>query len=227
MSNPRIVAMTLAWVVASTSLVYAQDLSRYREFQLGTNLVTVAEQAGIMPEPRMLHQRPALIQELAWYPPYSLDSPLLKDSVKKVLFSFYDGQLFRILVDYDRQMTEGLTTEDMVEALSTKYGLPTLSATEIASFSSRVPDDSDNSMAHWEDVQYSVTLLGSTIPFAFELVASSKELEALAAAAVAEAVRLDKQEAPQREFDRQNQQREEKSVKQDQARRVNKATFRP
>ena len=42
--------------------------------------------------------------------------------MKEVVFSFYDGELFRIVVNYDRYQTEGLTAEDFVEAISATYG---------------------------------------------------------------------------------------------------------
>ena len=42
MSRARILAVSIAWVVISSSVISAQDLSRYREFQLGTSLVAVA-----------------------------------------------------------------------------------------------------------------------------------------------------------------------------------------
>ena len=109
MNRARILAMSIAWVVISSSVISAQDLSRYREFQLGMSLVAVAEQAGITPQARVLDQRPELIQELMWQPPRSLGSSPPGDSVRKILLSFYDGQLFRIVVNYEWDRTEGLT----------------------------------------------------------------------------------------------------------------------
>ena len=47
----------------------AGDLSKYRNFQLGTDLSTVAKQTGVNPsEAKVIHRRPALIQELEWRP---------------------------------------------------------------------------------------------------------------------------------------------------------------
>jgi hypothetical protein len=39
-----------------------------------------------------------------------------------VLFSFYDGELFRIAINYDRHETEGLTADDFIAAISATYG---------------------------------------------------------------------------------------------------------
>jgi hypothetical protein len=55
----------------------------------------------------------------------------------------------------------------------------------------------------------------------------SKQLDGLARAAIVEAIRLDEQEAPQREIQRQKQEDEANRVEQDAARLVNKAAFRP
>lgn len=201
MISARTVAISIAWVVSSVSVSSAQDLSRYREFQLGTSLVMVARQAGIGPEARVLHQRPELIQELMWLPPPSVGSSPYGDSVRKVLFTFYNGQLFRIAITYDRHRTEGLTAEDMVEAVSTNYGPATLPATEVVPSLSGVSNVSDRTLAHWEDTQYSVNL--TSYLSTFGLVVFSKRLDASARVATVEAIRLDKQEAPQQEIERQ------------------------
>lgn len=225
MIRARSLVISIAWVVSSASVSSAQDLSSYREFQLGTSLVRVARQADIAPEPRVLHQRPQLIQELMWLPPRSVGSSPNGDSVRKVLFSFYSGQLFRIAVYYDRDRTEGLTAEDMVEAISTKYGPATPAVTEVIPSLSGFLNDNDRILAHWEDSQYSVSL--TSYLSTFGLVVSLKRLDSLARAAAVEAIRLDRQEAPHQEIERQQKQTEESRVKQATARRVNKPIFRP
>lgn|SRR3989442_8983029 len=154
MTNARILAMSIGWVVMSASLASIQDLSRYREFQLGMSLAAVAQQAGITPDAHVLHQRPELIQELMWLPPRMPGSPpSQEDSVRKVVFSAYNGQLFRMVVTYARDTTEGLTGDDLVEAVSAKYGRPTLPVLPIAPSVSRAARDSDKILAYWEDSQ--------------------------------------------------------------------------
>jgi hypothetical protein len=121
----------------ATPVIDAQDLSRYREFQLGMNLLAVAKQAGVVPsEARAIHQRPALIQELEWRPQGSLSSSPQADRVSEVLFNFYNGEPFRMVVNYDQHRTEGVTDEDIVEAISTKYGTATKPEAKIILFSS-------------------------------------------------------------------------------------------
>jgi hypothetical protein len=243
MSTARILATSIAWVLISAPATSAQGLSKYREFQLGTSLVAVARQAGMAPEPRVLQQRPALIQELMWQPPPMRGSSPQGDSVKKVLFSFYNGQLFRIIVSYDRERTEGLTGDDMAEAISAKYGLATLPATQpllppvsagadnLAHWQDsrhlRYLNYDDDILTRWGDSEYSVHLFRSSYQATFGLVMVSRPLDVLARAATVEAARLDEQEAPQRELDRQQKQTEDDRVSQATARRVNRATFRP
>jgi hypothetical protein len=55
----------------------------------------------------------------------------------------------------------------------------------------------------------------------------SKRLELLAQAAMVEAGRLDEQEAPQREMDRQRKQDKDKRIAGQKVRPANKANFRP
>src|SRR5438552_1530119 len=151
MISARSLTISIFWVVLSTPLTHAQDLSRYREFQFGMNVVAVAKQADVKPsEARVIHQRPAVIQELEWRPSRSTGSSPQGDPVKEVLFSFYNSELFRMVVNYDQQKTEGLTDEDMIEAISAKYGTATRPDAKIILFSSlQVYNDSEKVIARW------------------------------------------------------------------------------
>lgn len=62
---------------------------------------------------------------------------------------------------------------------------------------------------------------------AFTMVVSSKPRDVLAQAAIADAGRMDKQDAPRRELDRQRKVDDERRVQQEKARLANKARFRP
>jgi hypothetical protein len=246
MRTSRLLAMSLAAIVAFASQVTAYDLSRYREFQAGMSVAAVAAQAAISPEPRVVQQRPALIQELMWQPPRVFRLAPNGDAVRKVLFSFYNGQLFRMVVTYNRDRTEGLTAADLIDAISANYGHATLapqSAPQLTAATS-IPDGTatpapwpqqssrslgyeDTILARWEDAENSIHLFESPFESGFGLVVVSKSLDALARVATAEATRLDSQEAPQREIERQQKQSEDKRLKNEAARRSNKAAFRP
>jgi hypothetical protein len=229
MISARSLAIAITWVVLSTPLIRAQDLSRYRELQFGMNLLSVAQQTGMKPSAaKTIHQRPALIQELEWRPQHFLgDASRKTDPVRELLLSFYSDELFRIVVTYDRYRTEGLTDEDMIEALSAKYGPATRPTAKTISFSSSVVyNNKENVIACWEDAQYSFNLFRSYSQ-TFGIVVFSKRLDALARAAVVEALRLDNQEAPERELERKMKQDEENRIAQEKARLANKTTFRP
>ena len=228
----RPLALSIAWVVLLAPAIDAQDLSRYRELQFGMTLTAVAQHVGVKPsEARVIHQRPALIQELEWQPQFLPGAPAQGDSVRTIRCSFYDGRLFRITVTYDREKTEGLTEQDIVDAMSASYGLANLPATEISSSSARPREDlgwasDDKVVAQWEDSQYAINLVHFKYPAGFGLVLFSKQVNALALVATVEATRLDTQEAPQREVDRLKSQDEANRAKQEKARLVNKAAFR-
>jgi len=206
----------------------SQNLSSYREFEFGMDLVAIAKRADLNPsDAKVIHQRPAVIQELTWQPRLYLSSTPQADSVRSILFSFYNGELYRIVVSYDRYKTEGLTTKDMVEAISARYGTATNPTTEITFSSSQVYNDSEVVLARWENPQYSFSLFRSSYQPAFGVVGYSKRLDALARAAVIEAIRLDEQEAPQREIERQKEQDAKDLAGQVKARLANKQNFRP
>src|SRR5213078_65778 len=113
----RTFATSLLCAALFSSLGTAQDLSKYRDFQFGMSLESVAKQAHMKASAaKLTHQRPAVIQTLQW-DQVSYSDPAAKDrSLRSIRFDFYNGELFKIVVTYDPVETEGLTTEDMVEA---------------------------------------------------------------------------------------------------------------
>src|SRR6266498_404015 len=224
----RNLAVSIFGSELSAPLPYSQDLSRYRKFQFGTSLLAVAKQAHMKPsEATVVHQCPALIQELNWHAQTYSAPPSQADSARDILFSFYNGELFRIVVTYDKDRTEGMTAEDIVEAVSAIYGTATRPAVEINLSSNHLYSNGEKGIARWEDSQISLNLFHSRFQSTFGLVMHSKRLDALALAAIIESIRLDKQEAPHREVERQKKKDEETRSRQEAARLVNKAPFRP
>jgi hypothetical protein len=187
---------TLALVVLLSPRCYAEpDLSSYRGFQFGMSLSAAVKQSGMdLSEVTTIHQRPARIQELAWNP----DPSGGMDLVQQILLTFYNGLLFRTAVDYDTRKTEGLRVDDLVEALSARYGNAIRPAEETllpsASFSGGV-----TVLARWEDADYVLNLVQSPYGLRFGVIASSKRLDTLAQAAIATGIHLDEQEAPRRQ----------------------------
>ncbi len=222
---PRHFRFSLGAERVAATVISAQDFSRYRGFKFGMDLPTVAKLADMRPsDAKLVHRRPALIEELDWRPAFSIAFSHQSDPVKEVLFCFYNGALFRMVITYDQDRIEGLTDEDMVEGISSKYGPATTPAQKIVFFSALQPySDSEKVIARWEDPQYSFNLFRSSYQATFGMLAFSKRIDPLAHAAILEAVRLDALEAPQREIDSQKKKDEEQTN----ARRVNRTNFRP
>jgi hypothetical protein len=127
MMNARTVAMVVGGIVCLTRGVNGQSVSQYRNFALGSDMVSVSALAGIDPaEAKTIHQRPAVLQDLEWrlsrWVAGSNASSV--DPVEQILFSFYNDQLFRVVVDYGHERTEGMTAADMIEGISSVYGAP-------------------------------------------------------------------------------------------------------
>ena len=210
----------------TSPVTLANDLSKYRNLHLGTDLPLVAKQAGANPsQAKTIHRRPALIQELEWrpQPPGSTSQTA---AAEQAVLSFYNGQLFRIAIDYDRSGTEGLTPDDLVEAISATYGIAARPPTPVKAPPGHY-DDQEEVLAQWQDSQYRFDLIRSSYGPTFKLVGVFKKLEAPAQAAIVEAARLDDQEAPQREADRIAKENEAGRARLEKARLVNKPKFRP
>ena len=82
----------LAILLLSTPLLLAQDLSKYRHFTLGMSITRVLERTGQkMADVKLIHGRPALVQEVSWWPPNLPGTSFQSDTVEQILFSFYNG----------------------------------------------------------------------------------------------------------------------------------------
>jgi hypothetical protein len=210
---------------AMSAAALAGDLSRYRNFELGSDLATVAKRAAVDAlQAKVIHSRPSLIQDLEWRP-QPLGASSQAESVQEVVFTFYGGELFRIKVDYDRYQTEGLTVEDFVDEISRTYG-PATKPTAPVKVAPDSYGDQEEIVAQWQDSQYRFDLIRVSYGPTFRLVGVMKKLEASAQAATLEAKRLDDQEAPQRDAARLTSEADAAKTKLEKARLVNKPRFR-
>ncbi len=214
-----------------TPMLHAADFASYRGLKFGMDLTAAAAQSGTkVADARTAHQRPALIQELDWRPRpivtlNSKDDAVSVDPVKEGLLSFYNGQLFRIVVTYDRYRVEGMTAQDMIEGISTAYGTPTKPAVEIPYHSNY--GEVAIVLARWEDPEYSYNLVRTGDRASFSLVLYSKRLDALAQTAIVQAVRQEALDAPQRAIEKQKQRDDDESQLLEKARSTNKPNFQP
>ena len=209
----------------------SQDLSRYRTFELGSELASVSTQTGVASsEAKTTHQRPALLQDLEWRPSrWVLGSTLAStDPVEQIVFSFYNNQLFRVIVDYGRDRTDGMTDADMIEAISAVYGTSVKRVPGAVRVASRVEIESGSPVARWGDAEHAVVLYRTpSYREAFRLIMTEPALADLAGKAAIQAMRLDEQEAPGREIARQKKERDDGRAAAEKARIANKGVFRP
>jgi len=211
-------------VLLSAPLIHGQDLSKYRNFSFGMSLVELSNQVDSQPlRTKLIHKRPAVIQEVTWWPRESSRSSLQAEPVWQVLFTFHNGELYRMLVTYDRRATDGLTAEDMVEAISAQYGTATRPDAQISFPTNELYGSTEKVIARWEDSQYSVNLFRSSFLNSFGLVMFSKRLDTQVRAALAESIRLEDQGDPQKEIEHQKKVADNLEV----ARQKNRKSFRP
>jgi hypothetical protein len=194
------VAVSFALMVLAVPLIHGQDLSKYRTFSFGMTLTDLTKQIDARPtEIAVVHEHPALIQELRWWPPQLYSSSLPTETASEILFSFSNGTLYRMLVTYDDSAIKGLTADDMIRVISVKYGTATRPAAEIKfPTNAAYEDKSEKLIARWEDSQYSLNLVRLSTQDTFAIVMFSKQADAQAAVSIAEAVKLEQQEAPQK-----------------------------
>jgi len=217
--------------VLGASILHGADFSSYRGLQFGMDLTAAAKQADTkLTDVRVDHQRPAVIQEMDWRPRplITSDTPgdaAKVDPVKDGAVYFFNGDLYRIVVNYDRYRVEGMTAEDMIQAISATYGTPTKPNIEIPYQSNY--GEVAAVLARWEDPEYSNNLVRTGDRSSFSLVLYSKRLETLAEAAIVQAVRLEAQEAPQREIDRQKKRDDDDKLLLEKARSTNVPNFEP
>ena len=221
----------LVGIVLCGTALAAQDFGRYREFELGSDVMTVSAVTGTAASDlKVIHQRPALIQELTWRPKYRADrpAPVELQSVEQMVFAFHENRLFQVTIDYDQTQTEGLGDADMIEAVSAMYGSPLLLSVTRRPTTRSAYDDPPTPIAQWGNAEDSVKLYRlSSYATRFRMVVTAEPTAALARTAVARALILDAREAPQREAAREKKEADDRRAADEKARSVNKPTFRP
>lgn len=212
-----------ALLLASPALG-GQDFSKYRSFSLGTSLATVLKHTDKkLADVNVTHEGSPLFQEMTWWPPSIPGTTFRADSVEQILFSFYNGELYKITVTYDQTSTEGLTSQDMVKSIAETYGPATSVVPEMDSTTLERYDVKQRPVASWEDSQYSFNLVRSAFTDRFGLVISSKRVNAEAELAIVEAARLDKEDGPKKEIALQKKRTDDLEA----ARQKNQKKFRP
>jgi hypothetical protein len=235
MTKPHALAGIAVALLVSTPLVHGQTHSGYRNFELGSTVssVSVVAKANAA-DAKTIHERPALIQDLEWRVPYSSveSSSAGSDPVQQIVFSFYNDQLYKVVIDYDHFRTAGMSDADMMDAVAATYGTPQKPTPKTAATARLSEAENGASIARWGDADQAVVLYRSLDFFGsstsrYWLIVTSPRLEALARTADAQAVRLDEREAPQREAAKQKKDAADARAADEKSRAANKAAFRP
>lgn len=209
--------------------VAAADLDVYRDFKLGHSTAAVLERArGIPRDVKTLHERPVLLQELSWRPPYLMNGGTSgRDTVRAVVFSFMNDTLFRIAVEYEARQTEGMTPADMTAALTAVYGpvAPAAPVVRKPAAASRI--DAQVPVAHWQKGDTEVVLLHSEIGGRFSMTVASVSGERRARKAQTDGDALYKSEAPVREAAKAKARADAADKAAEATRATNKAAFKP
>jgi hypothetical protein len=222
MMRPLIIGFVL--FLLSSPVTFAQDLSKYRTFSLGMRLAALSKQVDATPnQVSVIHQSPVLIEELTWWPVESYRSSARSEAVEQIRFSFCNRQLYKIAATYDETATRGLTTDDMIQAISATYGTAIRPPVDISASAHVSYSSTDIQVALWENSQYSATLFRSPLSTSFQLVMLSKQLNGQAEAAIAAAVKQEREDAPQAEIARGKQEADDLEA----TRQANLKTFRP
>jgi hypothetical protein len=224
---PRLV-IVMVCVVFLAPFAAAQSPAGYRNFEFGMSLEAVAAEAQVTSKSaQTIHTAPNLIQMLHWDAPGYLSSSADTDPVRSIRFTFYDNQLFKIIATYGRREVEGMTSEDMIEAISAVYGPSSRPDETIVVTASTIYEDRQKVIARWVNNGNVFDLFQSSYGGEFGLAGYSEKLDALAAISIREAKRLDTLAAPQREIDRQRKEADEQRIREEAARSLNRPNFRP
>jgi hypothetical protein len=232
MMYARTFAICAFAVLSVTHRVEAQGPVQYRDYALGSDLASVSDLSGVPASTaKTIHQRPEVLQDLQWRPSrWNLGSTAAStDPVEQIVFSFYNDRLFRVVVDYAHDRTEGMTDADMIEAISAVYGTPVKRAPgAVRVVASQLEVESGSPVARWGDAGHGVVLYRtSSYREAFRLIVTEPALDALARKATTQAMRLDEIDAPRREIARQKKEQDDGRAAAEKARIANKDGFRP
>jgi hypothetical protein len=224
MKTMRSTVLCFVVLLLTAPMLRAQDFSKYRNFSLGTNLASVLKHTDQrLLDVKATHDGSLLFQELTWRPASGIGVSYRSESVDELVFSFYKGELYKMVVTYERASTEGLTADDMVKSISAKYGPATSIALEIDAAANERYAVRGKPVASWEDSQYSLNLVRSSFSSAFQLIIYSKRVTAEADAALAEVVKVDELAAPQKAVDLQKKELDAIEL----TRQKNQKSFRP
>ena len=228
MAGLHTLGISIACILVLAPLGSAQDFAKYREFEFGMSVGSVAKLTETdVSTARTIHRMPGLVQTLQWYQRSAFSSSAAIDPVQSIRFDFYDDQLYKLVVSYGTKQLEGLTTDDLIEGISSVYGPPSRPAESVLVAVYQGYEGRQKVIARWEGGGTTYSLFQTSYGNDFGLVVSSGKLDEMAARSIQESERLDALSAPQRELERQQKQVSDRQAQEEKARSTNKPNFRP
>ena len=176
-SDARIAIAALCIVLGAT-LLEAQVRPHYRTYRMGDDILAISRQLGV-PMPAA-SQAGSTVRELRWRADYVPRGTEAADPVERLIFSFHQNQLFRIVIDYAPSRTEGMRAADVVAAVAKVYGSPTKRVDPPVQVGLQPMRPSDTVVAQWNDDDLNVALLQLDGRPAFRLIVASPLLQARA-----------------------------------------------
>lgn len=228
MNRVLVLTVVCAASLAPSMASATSPLSSYRDVTLGDSVQTVVDTLKApLSEVKIVHERPTLVQQLTWRPHRSLSGQTVEpDSLAEMVLTFHLGRLVRIAVSYNRERTAGLTDADLLEALGATYGTAMLTARPTTPSGSTGSPDPEP-IARWSDADTLVVLWRQDYPERVRLTLTAMVEDLAMQMAIADGVRLESSEAPARDLARRNAEAAAVLTKAEDARRDNKAKFKP
>jgi hypothetical protein len=222
-SNDRTVIAALCIVLGAT-LLGAQAPTHYRTYRMGDDIVGVSRQLGV-PIPAA-SQAGSTVRELRWRADYVARGTEAADPVERLMFSFHDNQLFRIVIDYAPTRTDGMRAADVVAAVAKIYGSPTKRVDPPVQVGLEPMRPIDTVVAQWNGDDLHVALLQLDGRPAFRLIVASPLLQARARTAGNHEAAADLTEWAAGQIER-TAPADQTGEAREQTRRINIASFTP
>jgi hypothetical protein len=167
---------------ASATPVAGQGRPHYRAYAMGDSLLAISRQIGLpVIDATSTPAASGGVQELRWHARYARRGTApAGDPVDRLVFSFYEHRLFRIVVDYAPDRTDGMTASDMVGAVSALYGSPVRRTLASQSEPTAPARPAETLIAEWTSGDQSVALLSLQGQTAFRMIVVSSALQRLA-----------------------------------------------
>jgi hypothetical protein len=222
--------VVVAWVCIATSASWlvAQSRHDYRTYRMGDDPLSIARLIGVPPPADTLSGVVGPVRELRWRAqrvrPGETPSG---DPVALLVFSFYEDQLFRIVIDYSTERTEGMTEADMVAAVSSIYGPPAKRTDPPNPVGLHPQRPADSVVAQWIDGELRVALLAVRDRSAFRVIIASVPLERRARGTGTREASADLQDWASIDEDRPSASIEQAGSARERTRQANIASFIP